>query len=56
LLVLASRVAVAAILEGRVVDVTDGDTVTVLDAEHKRYKIRLGGINAPEDSRLTIKG
>ena len=34
LLVLASRVAVAAILEGRVVDVTDGDTVTVLDAEH----------------------
>ena len=51
LLVLASRGAFAAILEGRVVGVTDGDTVTVLDGERKRHKIRLGGIDAPEDGQ-----
>lgn len=51
LLALASRGAVAATLEGRVVGVTDGDTLTLLDSERKRYKIRLGGIDAPEDGQ-----
>jgi len=35
-------------LEGRIVGVTDGDTVTLLDANNTRYKIRLAGIDAPE--------
>ena len=36
------------ILEGRIVGVTDGDTVTLLDANNNQYKIRLAGIDAPE--------
>ena len=32
----------------KVVKVTDGDTVHVLDQATKRHKIRLGGIDAPE--------
>lgn len=38
----------AATLEGRVVHVADGDTLTVLDDEHRQHKIRLSGIDAPE--------
>jgi endonuclease YncB( thermonuclease family) len=40
--------ALAASLAGRVVGVSDGDTVTVLTAEHRQVKIRLSGIDAPE--------
>ena len=40
--------ALAATLAGRVVGVSDGDTVTVLTAENRQYKIRLSGIDAPE--------
>jgi len=35
-------------LEGRVVSVEDGDTVTVLDASRVQHRIRLAGIDAPE--------
>ena len=35
-------------LVGQVVGVTDGDTITVLDAGHTQYKVRLAGIDAPE--------
>jgi len=35
-------------LTGRVVGVTDGDTLTVLDAGNRQHKIRLAGIDAPE--------
>ena len=35
-------------LEARVVGVTDGDTIKVLDANHVEYKVRLAGIDAPE--------
>jgi len=38
----------AATIEGRVVGVTDGDTVTVLDGDKVQHKIRLSGIDAPE--------
>jgi endonuclease YncB( thermonuclease family) len=40
--------AFAATLTGRVVGVSDGDTVTVLTAENRQFKIRLSGIDAPE--------
>ena len=35
-------------IEGRVVRVADGDTITVLDAANMQYRIRLKGIDAPE--------
>lgn len=40
--------AYAELLEGRVVGVSDGDTITVLDSSNTQYKIRLAGIDAPE--------
>lgn len=40
--------ALAASFAGRVVGVSDGDTVTVLTAENRQFKIRLSGIDAPE--------
>lgn len=49
-LVLASAFTLssAATITGLVVGVTDGDTVTVLDASNTQHKIRLSGIDAPE--------
>jgi endonuclease YncB( thermonuclease family) len=35
-------------LTGRVVAITDGDTIRVLDSTKTEYRIRLQGINAPE--------
>ena len=39
------------ILQGNVVSVADGDTITVLDAEKNQHKIRLQGIDAPEKAQ-----
>ena len=38
-------------LTGKVVAVSDGDTVTVLDADRNQHKIRLMGIDAPEKAQ-----
>ena len=43
-----AAVAGAATLEGRVVKVADGDTITVLDAAKVQHKVRLDKIDAPE--------
>ncbi|MEF8723164.1 MAG: thermonuclease family protein [Candidatus Accumulibacter delftensis] len=51
LILLASAVAGAETLTGTVVGVADGDTVTVLDANHQQHKIRLSGIDAPEKAQ-----
>jgi endonuclease YncB( thermonuclease family) len=40
--------AYAAELHGRVVGVSDGDTLTVVDAARALHKVRLAGIDAPE--------
>jgi len=40
--------ATADTLHGRVVGVTDGDTLVVLDAHQKTHRVRLLGIDAPE--------
>lgn len=50
-LLFTSLVANALTLEGRVVGVADGDTITVLDNTKTQYKIRLAGIDAPEKSQ-----
>jgi endonuclease YncB( thermonuclease family) len=38
----------AGTLLGKVINVADGDTITVLDDTHTQHKIRLAGIDAPE--------
>ena len=43
-----STLANAKTIEGLVVGVSDGDTITVLDQQKNSYKIRLQGIDAPE--------
>ena len=43
-----SETASADSLTGKVVKITDGDTLYVLDANYKEHKIRLAGIDAPE--------
>lgn len=35
-------------VEGRVVGISDGDTITILDRDKRQHKIRLAGIDAPE--------
>jgi len=49
LIYLISAIGVQAeTLVGKVVGITDGDTITVLDADKTEHKIRLMGIDAPE--------
>lgn len=40
--------ASAETIAGRVVNIADGDTITVLDDDKVQHKIRLAGIDAPE--------
>jgi endonuclease YncB( thermonuclease family) len=56
LLILVAQLLTAAnvqagTLAGRVVGVTDGDTITVLDSSNRQYKIRFAGIDAPEKNQ-----
>jgi endonuclease YncB( thermonuclease family) len=44
----ASLQAEAAQLNGKVVGISDGDTITLLDDRQVQHKIRLAGIDAPE--------
>lgn len=37
--------------QGKVVGISDGDTITVLDSSKAQHKIRLAGIDAPERSQ-----
>ncbi len=39
------------ILQGKVVRVADGDTLTILDVNKTQHKIRLQGIDAPEKAQ-----
>ena len=40
--------ALAETLQGKVVKIADGDTVTIVDNSGKKHRIRLMGIDAPE--------
>lgn len=48
IITLYTSLASAEILQGRVIGITDGDTITVIDASNTQFKIRLAGIDAPE--------
>jgi endonuclease YncB( thermonuclease family) len=48
---LTSVPAWAITLEGKVVKVADGDTITIMDDSGKKHRIRLGGIDAPEKNQ-----
>lgn len=50
-LALAPAPATADTHHGTIVGVADGDTVTLLDAERRQHRVRLGGIDAPERSQ-----
>ncbi|MFY7953916.1 MAG: thermonuclease family protein [Armatimonadaceae bacterium] len=47
-LILLSGIARAQVFSGRVVGVSDGDTITVLASGNRQVKVRLDGIDAPE--------
>lgn len=51
LFLLCFQFAYAEVVEGRVVAVIDGDTVTVLDSSNKQFRVRLSGIDAPEKAQ-----
>lgn len=50
-LILSAGVVQALTLTGKVINVSDGDTITVLDAEQRQHRIRVAGIDAPEKSQ-----
>lgn len=47
----AAAIARAHEVDGRVVGVQDGDTVTILDATNVQRRVRIAGIDAPEKSQ-----
>lgn len=47
-LLMLSGLSHAGPYEGRVVGVSDGDSITVLDSAKRQHKVRLAGIDAPE--------
>ncbi len=49
---LFSLVSLAEELIGKVIKVSDGDTITVLDSNNQKHKIRLKGIDAPESQQV----
>ena len=51
LLVIACLVLNAQTIQGKVVRVADGDTITILDEAKVQSKIRLNRIDAPEKSQ-----
>lgn len=48
LLALFATAALADNIEGKVVAIADGDTLTVLDSAKQQHKVRIAGIDAPE--------
>ena len=52
ILLFFSLLSLAEELIGKVIKVSDGDTITVLDSNNQKHKIRLKGIDAPESQQV----
>lgn len=48
---LLSTPALSEVITGMVVNIADGDTITILDSSKNQHKIRLFGIDAPEKAQ-----
>ena len=53
-LLLANQSLFAAQIEGKIVKITDGDTVVLLSNQNKTIKVRLAEIDAPEKINLGV--
>jgi micrococcal nuclease len=51
ILIIALPVSASPVYEGKVVGISDGDTITVLVGGHQPLKVRLAEIDAPEKSQ-----
>jgi len=51
LLLLLCTSSHAETIAGRIVGITDGDTLTLLDASNQQHKIRIAGIDSPEKAQ-----
>jgi endonuclease YncB( thermonuclease family) len=51
IILLALSGSAIADISGKVVAVTDGDTIKILDSNNVQYKVRLTGIDAPEKAQ-----
>jgi endonuclease YncB( thermonuclease family) len=51
ILLFFSLLSLAEELIGKVIKVSDGDTITVIDSNNQKHKIRLKGIDAPESQQ-----
>lgn len=47
-MMIISQSSLAEIIQGKVIGIADGDTITLLDDKNIQHKIRLSGIDAPE--------
>jgi micrococcal nuclease len=51
ILIIARPVSASPAYEGKVVGISDGDTITILVGGHQPLKVRLAEIDAPEKSQ-----
>ena len=55
LLSILATTAHSEIIKGKVIAISDGDTIKVLDSNQNQYKIRISGIDAPEKNQALGK-